>query len=108
MVKTLIDRNNKEKAVKDIEEQFNCMINCDYDESVLISAKQMLMNNLMSIDDDIDYLLDHLYINDLRNCHESLDEYIDKMLKVTKEDISRVFRQYVPYLTYLLEGNLDD
>ena len=108
MVKTLIDRNNKEKAVKDIEEQFNCMINGDYDESVLISAKQMLMNNLMSIDDDIDYLLDHLYINDLRNCHESLDEYIDKMLKVTKEDISRVFRQYVPYLTYFLEGNLDD
>ena len=108
MVKTLIDRNNKEKAVKDIEEQFNCMINGDYDESVLISAKQMLMNNLMSIDDDIDYLLDHLYINDLRNCHESLDEYIEKMLKVTKEDISRVFRQYVPYLTYFLEGNLDD
>ena len=108
MVKTLIDRNNKEKAVKDIEEQFNCMINGDYDESVLISAKQMLMNNLMSIDDDIDYLLDHLYINDLRNRHESLDEYIDKMLKVTKEDISRVFRQYVPYLTYFLEGNLDD
>lgn len=108
MVKTLIDKNNKEKAVKDIEEQFMCMVNGDYDESVLFSAKQMLMNNLMSIDDDIDYLLDHLYINDLRNSYESLDEYIDKMLKVTKEDISRVFRQYRPYLTYFLEGNLDD
>lgn len=108
MVKTLIDKDNKEKVLKDIEEQFACMNDGNYDDSVLYSAKVMLLNNLMSIDDDIDYLMDHLYINDLRNSHESLDEYIDKMMKITKEDISKVFKQYRPYLTYFLEGTLDD
>ena len=76
----------------------------DYEDDILISAKQVLSNNLLSIDDDVDCLLDHLYINDIRGKEESIEEYIKKMNKVTKEDIAKVFSMYQKYMIYFLKG----
>lgn len=104
LVKTMIDQSNSQKAIEDIENQFNRMISMDYEDDILISAKQVLSNNLLSIDDDVDYLLDHLYINDIRGKEESIEEYIEKMNMVTKEDIAKVFSKYQKYMIYFLKG----
>lgn len=104
LVKTMIDQSNAQKAIEDIENQFNRMISMDYEDDILISAKQVLSNNLLSIDDDVDCLLDHLYINDIRGKEESIEEYIKKMNKVTKEDIAKVFSMYQKYMIYFLKG----
>ena len=104
LVKTIIDQSNAQKAIEDIENQFNRMISMDYEDDILISAKQVLSNNLLSIDDDVDCLLDHLYINDIRGKEESIEEYIKKMNKVTKEDIAKVFSMYQKYMIYFLKG----
>lgn len=104
LVKTMIDQANVNKVIEDIEKQFKRMLSLDYEDEILLAAKQVLSNNLLSIDDDLDCLLDHLYLNDIRNRQESIEEYIEKMNKITKEDIAKVFSRYQKYMIYFLKG----
>ena len=100
----MIDKSNVQKVIEDIENQFKRMLDMDYDDDILVSAKQVLANNLLAIEDDVDYLLDHLYLNDIRNKYESIEEYIDNMKKINKEDIAKVFSKYQKYMIYFLKG----
>lgn len=104
LIKTMIDKSNVQKVIEDIENQFKRMLDMDYDDDILVSAKQVLANNLLAIEDDVDYLLDHLYLNDIRNKYESIEEYIDNMNKINKEDIAKVFSKYQKYMIYFLKG----
>lgn len=105
---TQIDADKYEMVVEEIKQQINHLINQDYDDNKLEMTKALLINNLMSIYDDNDALVDYQFQNYLSQVDISLEEYCKKLQDITKEDLSRVFKQYNHYFTYLLKGSTND
>lgn len=105
IIKTEIDANNKVKALEEIYKQVKRMRELDFDSDLLDVAKLMLINSVLSIDDDLDYFVDFLYGNKLNDIDISVDEYITKINSVTLQDIKEVMSNYKEYLVYFLEGS---
>lgn len=103
-VSTLIDSKNKDKALLDIRKQFKRLVEGDYDPSLLETAKTMLITNSLTIDDDLDYLMNFYYNSALTGVKENVDEFIRKLNNVTLADIKRVYSSFEEYLVYFLEG----
>lgn len=101
---TSIDAKNKDKAIKAITDQINRIINIDYEESQLDTAKALICNSLNGIYDDLDALIDYYHESKLSNFNYSIEEYCDGLLKVTPKEISNVFKKYEPYFNYILLG----
>lgn len=104
-VTTSIDGKNKDKAIKEINNQLNRMISGDYEEADLEVAKQLICNTIMGIYDDLDGLVNYYYESDISNFKYSIEEYCQNIMAVTKKDISRVFKKYNLYFNYILLGN---
>lgn len=107
-VETLIDYNNKTKALEEIRNQFNKVIKKEYDPNLLEIAKKMLISNSLTIDDDMDYLVSYHYEGNLSNSYISINDYIKEVEKITVDDVARVFSNYEEYLVYYLEGTKDE
>ena len=107
-VETLIDYNNKTKALEEIRNQFNKVIKKEYDPNLLEIAKKMLISNSLTIDDDMDYLVSYHYEGNLSNSYVSINDYIKEVEKITVDDVARVFSNYEEYLVYYLEGTKDE
>lgn len=107
-VTTLIDSKNKDQALDDIRKQFKRLIDKDYDPALLETARLMLITNSLSIDDDLDYLMNFYYNSKLTGMVESVNDFIDKLNTVTMDDISRVFSSFKEYIVYFLEGTLHE
>lgn len=107
LVKTLIEKDKKDETVNEIRKQFNRIINKEYDEELIDVCKMMLTNNINSIDDDLDYLVDYNFNNKLNGINETIEEYLENMNKVSADDISRVYKRLNEYMVYFLEGELN-
>lgn len=107
-VVTLFDRKNTDTVIEKIDEQFKRMINKDYDPIKLDMAKALLIDSLHSSVDDADSFVDFIYNNKLNGIDCSLNEYEDNVLKVSVDDISKVFKNYKHVLTYVLKGVKDE
>ena len=105
---TNIDGKNKKKVCDEINYQINRLINKDYDENKLEMSKILFMNIIESTYDDQVSLVDYYYENALSNIDVDLNEYCRNISKVSADDISRVFKNYKPYFTYMLKGNNND
>ena len=101
---TSIDGNNKDKTIKAIYDQVDRMIKGDYEDSQLETAKVLLTNTLMGTYDDLDALIDFYFESELSNFKYSIEEYCDKIMKVTKADIKKVYKKYDHYFNYVLLG----
>ena len=107
-VVTSIDNKNKEKALKDIRNQYARMVNKDYDVELLDMAKAMLINNSLTMNDDLEYLTDYAYAAKLDGRFIPCEDLIKRIMDVTTDDIARVFRNYREYLVYYLEGSVNE
>lgn len=104
IVLTNIDSKNKAKTLEEIRKQYQRMVDKEYDPSLIEVAKLMLINNSLTIDDDLDYLIDYTYRQRLLGINNTMDEFIDNINKVTIDDISNVFKNFEEYIVYFLEG----
>lgn len=105
IVKTNIDANNKEKALEEIRKQLKRLKNLEFDNELLDVAKLMLINSALSINDDLDYLVDYVYSNSLNNINISVNDYIKKIQAVSLDNIKEVVNNYNEYLVYFLKGD---
>ena len=104
VVKTMIEADKKDKTLSEIRKQFKRIVDKDYDMELLDVAKVMLINNTLSIDDDLDYLIDYTYNGLLSGVVESHLDYLEKIKSVTVDDIAKAFANYNEHLVYFLEG----
>lgn len=108
MISTNIDKKNKDKAISEIKRQYKRIVDKDYDLSLIEIAKKMIVNSMNSLDDDLDYLINFHYRNMLIGNGETIDEYNSRLNNVTADDISNVFAKFNEYITYFLEGTVDE
>lgn len=101
---TSIDGKNKDKVLKEIEKQINRLINKDYDVAMLEATKALLCNSIMNLYDSIDDLVGYYHESFLSGFNYSLEEYCENIMKVTPNDISRVYKKYERYFNYILLG----
>lgn len=105
---TNIDAKNKDKAIKEIKNQFKKLLTCDYDPRILEITKALVYNSIMSTYDDLDTLVNYYYESFLSNFNYSIEEYGENILKVTVKDIARVYKKYEHYFDYILLGTKDE
>jgi len=108
IVYTDIDGKNKDLVISEVNKQINRLINKDYDDAKLKMAKTLFMNILDSSNDDIDSLIEFYQDCILHGLKADMNLYKKKINAVSKLDISRVFKQYQPYFTYVLKGDNDE
>lgn len=101
---TAIDGKNKDEVVKQVNIQFERMINKDYDPIKLDYAYALLSDSLNALQDNIDAYTEYFYMNALNGIECSRQEYIENLKKVSVDDISDVFKKYKHVLTYMLNG----
>lgn len=107
-IQTSIDASNRDTVLEQIDIQINRIINHDYDVEKLNMAKALFVNMLESIDDDEDGLIDYHYESVLSGFSTDVEEYKKRIMEVSCDDLSRVFKEYKPYFTYMLEGVNND
>lgn len=101
---TSIDGDKKDVVLNQIDIQINRLINMDYDDSRLSMAKKLFCSSLESIEDSDEEIIGYLYEGSLSGRLIETSLYKKEVNKVTKKDISDVFKKYTHYFTYFLEG----
>ncbi len=105
---TSIDASNKDTVLKQIDIQIKRIIDQDYDVKKLDMAKALFVNMLESISDDGDGYVDYLFESEISGFDPDIERYKKKIMEVTPDDLTRIFKQYKPYFTYMLEGTDHD
>ncbi len=99
-----IEIKNYEKAVEIIKEQLNQMLTGDFSEEDIESAKQLIYASVKSIPDTQDGELMYYFAQELSNKFVGLDEYINNIKKVTKEEMLKIAQKIRINTIYFLTG----
>lgn len=82
-----IEISNYEKAVYTIKEQLNDMKNGNFEEVDIENAKNLIIESIKSIPAEQDTEITYYYGQELSDTSTSIDGYISKIQKQSKEDI---------------------
>ena len=82
-----IEISNYEKAVETIKEQLNDMKKGNFDDADIENAKNLIIESIKSIPAEQDTEITYYYGQELSDTSTSMDEYISKIQKQSKEDI---------------------
>ena len=99
-----IEIKNYEKAIEIIKDQLNQMYNGDFSEGDIESAKQLIYASFKSIPDAQDSELTYYFAQELSEKFVSLDENIEKIKAVTKEQIIEIAKKVQINTIYFLTG----
>ena len=108
IVATAIDGKKRKIVEKEVNKQIDNIIKQNYDLNKFEISKTLFINKLQLIGDDFNDCIDLDYENKLAQLDVDVDEYISRIKKVTPDDLSRVFKQYKHYFTFMLEGKDND
>lgn len=101
-ISTGVDKENVDKTLQLIDEQYQKMRHGEFDEELIETSKKMIINSLLSTNDDIDSILALAYRNILLSRKETLEEIIDGINAVTKYDIMQVMNKCRYVMSYVL------
>lgn len=99
-----IEIKNYEKAIEIIKEQLNQMYKGDFSEEDIESAKQLIYASFKSILDAQDSEITYYFAQELSEKFVSLDENIEKVRAVTKEQILDIAKKVQINTIYFLTG----
>lgn len=99
-----IDVANYDKAISIIKDQLIQIENGDFSDNDLESAKQIIYASVKSIPDSQDGEIIYYFAQGLSNKFVNLDEYIQKIKSVTKEQVIQVAKKVKINTIYFL-GN---
>ena len=85
-----IEIKNYEKAIQIIRKQLEDMKNGIFTDEDIENAKKGIISTIKSIDDEQDTEITYFFGQELTNNKISLEEYIEKIEKVTKEDVIKI------------------
>lgn len=90
MINCGIEINNYEKALEKIKEQLQDMKNGNFTEEDIKNAKKIIVSTIKSIDDEQDTEITYFLGQELTQSNISLEEYINEVESVSKEDIVQI------------------
>ena len=104
-VKCGIDIKNYEKAMEIICKQLEDMKNGIFTDEDIENAKKGIISSIKSIDDEQDTEITYFFGQELGENKTSLEQYIEKIQKVSKEDIMKVAKSVTVNTVYFLKDN---
>ncbi len=104
MVMSGIDNSNFEKAVSIIKEQMQAMKNGEFSDEDLIQTKAVIKNQLLETLDTARGIVEILYHNVVAGQQIQLDEWLQRIDAVTKEEVVQVANKIQLDTIYFLTG----
>lgn len=104
-IKCGIEIKNYEKAMKIIRKQLEDMKNGIFTDEDIENAKKGIISGIKSIDDEQDTEITYFFGQELTNTKISLEEYMTRIEKVTKEDIIKIAKSVTINTVYFLKDN---
>ena len=104
-IKCGIEIKNYEKAMEIIRKQLEDMKNGVFTDEDIENAKKGIISGIKSIDDEQDTEITYFFGQELTNTKMSLEEYMNKIQKVTKEDIVKIANSISINTVYFLKDN---
>ena len=99
-----IEIENYEKALKIIKEQVEAIKNGDFTDEEVENAKQGIIAAVKTIDDEQDTEITYFYSQEFSHIKNNIDEYIDKVRKVNKENVLNIANKISINTIYFLRG----
>ena len=99
-----IEIKNYEKAMEIIRKQLEDMKNGVFTEEDIENAKKGIISGIKSIDDEQDTEITYCYGQELTDTKTSLDEYIENVRKVNKDDIIKIAQGVTVNTVYFLKN----
>lgn len=104
-IKCGIEIKNYEKAMEIIRKQLEDMKNGIFTDEDIENAKKGIISGIKSIDDEQDTEITYFFGQELTNTKTSLEEYMAKIQKVSKQDIIKVAKSVTVNTVYFLRDN---
>ena len=104
-IKCGIEIKNYEKAMEIIRKQLEDMKNGNFTEQDIENAKKGIISGIKAIDDEQDTEITYFFGQELTNSKTSIDEYMEKIQKVSKDDIVKVANSITVNTIYFLKDN---
>lgn len=101
-IKCGIEIKNYEKAMEIIRKQLEDMKNGIFTDEDIENAKKGIISGIKSIDDEQDTEITYFFGQELTNTKTSLEEYMAKIQKVSKQDIIKVAKSVSINTVYFL------
>ena len=98
-----IDIENYEKALDLIKQQIEEMKQGQFSEEEIQNIKQGIIDTIKTIKDEQDTQISYYFSQELSQEDVSIDEYIDKIQQVTKDDIIKVANEVTINTIYFLK-----
>ncbi|WP_283678610.1 pitrilysin family protein [Lentilactobacillus sp. Marseille-Q4993] len=103
-IATGIDKQNKEKVKRSIEDQIQKIINGDFSDKILAGIKTSVLDQRKSESDFLSSVMERQFIEELTNYSVSSEEYAKMINQVDKAAISRVAGKLKLRATFALTG----
>ena len=99
-----IEIGNYEKALELIKQQIEDMKNGEYTEEDIENAKKGIIATIKTIDDEQDTGISYCFGQELTGQKVSIEEYIEKIENVTRENIQKVANDIKINTIYFLKN----
>lgn len=103
-IKCGIEIKNYQKAMEIIKKQLEDMKNGVFTDEDMKNAKKGIISVIKSIDDEQDTQITYLFGHELTNITTTEEEYMEKIEKVTKEDIIKIAQSITINTIYFLKN----
>ena len=104
-IKCGIEIKNYEKAMEIIRKQLEDMKNGVFTDEDIENAKKGIISGIKSIDDEQDTQITYFFGQELTGSKTSLEQYMEKIQNVSKEDIVKVANSVSVNTVYFLKDN---
>ncbi len=101
-VTTGVESEHTEEAIALIKQQFERIVNGDYPPELLDVSKTMIINSLKASKDAMPSVIAQLYQNQVLKQELSIDERMERIRKVSDEDVQRVFQNCAHRLSFVV------
>ena len=99
-----IEISNYEKALDLIKKQIEDIRKGDFTEEEVENAKKAIISSIETIDDEQDTSITYYFGQEMSGNQKSVEEYIERIGKVTKEDIIKVANKVETNTIYFLRN----
>ena len=99
-----IEISNYEKTLNLIKEQLEDMKNGDFTEEEVENAKKAIISSIKTIDDEQDTSITYYFGQEMSGNQKSVEDYIERIGKVNKEDVIQVANKVEINTIYFLRN----
>lgn len=101
-----IEIDNYQKAVDVIKKQLEDMKNGDFEEEEVANAKKYITSSVRMLEDEQASAITYFIANELSNSELSINDYIDNINNVTKEEIINLAKTINLEMIYFLRDEV--